>query len=189
MEIGTGTIVLSAEKLVEDIRQYITEAEETQLERSTMVAMDESMSKEQKRLKMIDIWAEKYSVQAILNNLKPIVTFNGNQYELPKRSNQATTRTPGTSIGSTAYAGRFQIGDLLHYVQDGTASAVYEVVETGLKDFQGAVVAPSKATLECKLALMGKSEETFREEYLAGNGREFKGFPGLSDPHWVKIIS
>jgi hypothetical protein len=187
MKIGTETIVLSAEKLAEDIQQYITEAEETQLERSTTVAMDMNMSKEDKRLKMIDIWAEKYSVQAILNNLKSIVIFNGRQYELPKK--QVTTRTPGTSTGSTAYTSRFQVGDSVHYVQEGTASAVYEVVETGLKDFQGAMVAPSRATLECKLALMGKTEQEFREEYLTGNGREFKGFPGLSDPHWVKIIN
>jgi hypothetical protein len=37
--------------------------------------------------------------------------------------------------------------------------------------------------------MMGKTEQEFRAEYLAGNGKEFKGFPGLSDPHWVKIIN
>jgi hypothetical protein len=185
--IAPSVGILSAEKLVEDIQQYITEAEETQLERSTKIAMDESMSKEQKRLKMADIWAEKYSVQAILNNLKSIATFNGRQYELPKR--QVATRTPGTSVGSTAHTGRFQIGDLLHYLQDGTASETYEVVETGLKNVQGIVITSSKATLQAKLALMGKTEQEFRTEYFTGNGREFKGFPGLSDPHWVKIIN
>jgi len=176
------TQILSAEQLLLDINAWIEIAKDTQLERSTAIAMNADMPKEEKQAKMQAIWSEKYDANAVLNSLKMVVTFEGNQYEMPRK--QTATRTGSTSTKP----GRFAIGDIVHYTQDSTTSEEYEVTESGLKNSAGEIIAPSKATLLHKLSLMGKTEEQFRADYLAENGREFKGYPGLSDAHWSKVL-
>lgn len=179
--------IKTAEQLLQDIKVWLETAQDSQLDRLTEINMRDDLSKEQKRDMAREIMNEKYDAQAIINNLKPIVTWNGSTYELPKRA--TLTRTVSVNPNGKAHE-HFKDGDKVKYVRDGIESEVLEVIGGKLRKADGTLTFPNTISAEVIATAKGMSVEDYKAWYLAEHGRPFTGVQGLSDvKHWVKQLS
>lgn len=174
--------ILTKEQLLLDIQAELDKAMESQIERLTEVATSDLPIVE-KQAEMAKIATEKYSAQAILSQLKPVVTYNGKVYSMP-----VIVKTRQSSIGSTGKApSNFVPGDLIKLVDKGKESSLYEVqVDGQLKDETGEIIRAGEAVLRFKLDCSGETKEEFLTRYLTENNREFKGYAGLTYSQWHK---
>lgn len=179
-------IIKTAEQLIADVTAYIEMAKESQVDRLTAIAMNESLTKLEKQVEMTKIATEKFDAQAIISNLKAVVTFEGSTYELPKRP-VATKTVPTNTAGKPSHS--FQDGDRVKYVNNGIESAIYTIKGGKLVDESGAEFFPKQISDEVVATVNGMSLADYKTWHLAEHGRAFTGVAGLSDTkHWVKVL-
>jgi hypothetical protein len=174
--------ILTAEQLLTDIQAWIESAKDSQVERLTELATDPDMTREQKSAKMLEIASEKYTVEAIINQLKPVVSFEGNTYELPRRVPTAK------STGTTGTKTLLPEGTRLQYKYGESVSAIYHIQNGELVDPDGVKAVANTISTQVIAESKGMSVDEYKAWYEKENGRKFTGVAGLSDEkHWLRL--
>ena len=174
----------TAIELKADIEKYIAEAQASQMTRLAEVH-NLDIPDEEKRSKALSILSEKYSVEAIVSNLKHCVQFNDELYEIPATIKRSTKSGGIGSTGKSGYA--WKPGDKIKIVSLGQESEPYEVTEDlQVKNSAGEVLKASEAALLFKCEAKNMTVEQFNADFELRNGTKFQGYPGLSAAWWHK---
>lgn len=176
--------ILTSEQLAIDIQAWIQTAQDSQVERLSEIAINPDMDKDAKRIKMLEIASEKYTVEAVMNQLKPVVTFEGQTYELPRRI--PVVKAPST--GSTGTKVNLPEGTKVKYIYNDFESDIFTVQDGKLVDKDGVPHVANTISTQVIAESKGLTVDEFKAWYEKENGRKFTGVAGLSDEkHWVRI--
>lgn len=180
--------IKSASELEAAIEAQVQQSIASKDARVQAAAVDTNLSPSERTAKITQIIDERVNTATVREQCKIVVIFNDEYYEyVPKVQPQ---RPLSAIVGTTAKPLRFAVGDKIQFVDDGARSPVYEIRTNGrlvADDGDGAEITASQAVLLFKCEQQNVSITDFKDQYYIKHGVEFKGYPGLSHPKWMKV--